>query len=404
MTEGDAMSDTQRDGATWRVRGDPLAPSTGRGPLDGLRVAVKDLYAVAGQRIGAGSPEWLQEAGVEAEDAEAVARLRAGGAAIAGIALTDEFAFSMSGTNAHYGTPPNPAAPGCTPGGSSSGPAAAVAAGQAEIGLGTDTGGSIRVPASYTGLWGIRTTHGAVSRAGLLPLADSFDTVGWLARDGETMARVAATLAAPETTACGPATPLPGAERWCEPEVRAAYLAVLGTLRAAGLAASADDTAPAPAYPEFRDTFRTIQGAEAWAADGAWIDAHPGALGADVAGRFAAGRRTTPERLAAARERRAALVAAFDEQWGTQIVLLPAAPSTAIPLDADGTEVERIRAATLALTSICGVTGRPGAVIPVLRTVSGLPAGLCLVGPRGSDRALIELGRTFAAAVSSSRA
>jgi hypothetical protein len=182
------------DSRIWRIVGDPLVPKTGSGALDGETVAVKDLYAVAGQRIGAGNPEWLHHATPEPDHAWAVQQLLINGAAVRGIARTDEFAYSLAGTNAHHGTPPNPKAPHRISGGSSSGSASAVSMGHASIGLGTDTGGSIRVPAAYQGLWGIRTTHGVVPTGGLLPLAPSFDTVGWLTRDPSLLARVAAVL------------------------------------------------------------------------------------------------------------------------------------------------------------------------------------------------------------------
>lgn len=171
------------DTAVWRERGNPLVAGSGSGPLHGVRLAVKDVHAVAGHRLGAGNPAWLAEAEPQRAHSWAVGALLAAGADVTGIARTDEFAYSLNGTNAHYGTPPNPAAPGRVPGGSSGGPAAAVALGQADAGLGSDTAGSIRVPASYCGLHGLRPTHGAVPATGMLPLAPSFDTVAWLARD-----------------------------------------------------------------------------------------------------------------------------------------------------------------------------------------------------------------------------
>ncbi|UMG91467.1 amidase family protein [Nocardioides sp. TF02-7] len=159
------------DTRVWRERGDPLVAGAADGPLVGETVAVKDLFAVAGFRCGAGNPTLLAEAHPASAHAPVVARLLAAGASVRGIAQTDELAYSLAGTNHHHGTPPNPAAPGRVPGGSSSGPASAVALGEASIGLGTDTGGSVRVPAAYQGLFGIRTTHGAVDREGLVPLA-----------------------------------------------------------------------------------------------------------------------------------------------------------------------------------------------------------------------------------------
>ena len=178
------------DRSVWRTVGDPLWQGAWEGALAGLTVAVKDLFAIKGYRIGAGNPAFLADARPETTTAAAVTDLLRGGASLRGIARTDEFAYSIAGDNVHYGTPPNGALPGALPGGSSSGPASAVATGQAEIGLATDTAGSVRVPASYQGLWGLRTTHGLVPRQGLLPLAQSFDTIGWLTRDGATLQRV----------------------------------------------------------------------------------------------------------------------------------------------------------------------------------------------------------------------
>ena len=209
------------DPSIWREHGTPLLPPLGSGPLgseslQGRTVAVKDLFAVAGFPTGAGNPTWLAQAEPEPADAWAVRALRAAGAAIAGIAQTDELAFSLSGANAHYGTPPNTAAPGLVTGGSSSGPAAAVAAGQADIGLGTDTAGSVRVPASVCGLFGMRPTHGAVPADGVLHLAPSFDTVGWLTADASLLAAVGSVLLPPVPPA-RPPLPLTRRAGCCPP-------------------------------------------------------------------------------------------------------------------------------------------------------------------------------------------
>ena len=260
---------------------------------------MKDLFAIKGYRIGAGNPTFLAEARAETTTAAAVTDLLRGGASLRGIARTDEFAYSIAGDNAHYGTPPNGALPGALPGGSSSGPASAVATGQAEIGLATDTAGSVRVPASYQGLWGLRTTHGLVPRQGLLPLAQSFDTIGWLTRDGETLQRVVdwcLSYDGSESTEnvygesdddlpwrfIVPAEVLDAAE----PETRAAFEAMLDRL--AETDAAPVETASLGDLDEYVVPFRTVQGAEAWRNNGEWVGAHPGDLGPAVAERFRA--------------------------------------------------------------------------------------------------------------------
>ncbi len=171
----------------WRTVGTPLVAGVAAGVMSGETVAVKDLFDIEGFAVGAGIPAFLAEREAATATSPAVAALLAAGASVTGIAQTDEFAYSIAGRNPHYGTPPNVAVLGAVPGGSSSGPASAVATGQASIGLGTDTAGSIRVPASYQGLWGLRTTHGSVSMDGLVALAPTFDTVGWMTRRSSTL-------------------------------------------------------------------------------------------------------------------------------------------------------------------------------------------------------------------------
>jgi Asp-tRNA(Asn)/Glu-tRNA(Gln) amidotransferase A subunit family amidase len=409
------------DARVWRVVGDPLVPATGRGPLDGRTVAVKDVVAVEGFAIGAGVPAYLDESRPQAASAASLGRLLDAGASVRGIAQTDQFAYSIAGRNAAYGTPPNPAVPGAIPGGSSSGPASAVALGEADLGLATDTAGSIRVPASYQGLWGLRTTYGAVSRAGVLPLAPSFDTVGWLARDPAVLE--AAALASLEPTdplastdplaPTRPPGPLAstasaaGASRLvtapalaasATPTVRAAFLAALAGWDS-DVASLEDPALGDPALDALYADFRTVQAAEAWAAHGAWITAHPGALGADVAARFAWASTVGPGAGHAARRRLDAARRAIEDVLGDDVLVLPSAASVAPALDADGDEIEAVRAATLRMTSVAGVTGRPALSVPLL-TVGGAPVGVCLVGPRGGDVALLALARELAAGTS----
>jgi amidase len=376
--------------AVWRVTGDPLVSGAPSGPLAGLSVAVKDLYAVAGQRVGAGNPDWLAEARVEPANCPVVQTLLDAGADVAGIAQTDELAFSLNGTNKHYGTPPNPAAPGRVPGGSSSGSASATALGLVDIGLGTDTAGSCRAPASHCGIYGIRTTHGAISKEGVLPLAPSYDTVGWFARDAETFA-LAGDVLLPAQQA-GPVSRLVVAEdllALAEPETRAAFEQACARWDVSRVGSLCEGR-----LDEWFTAFRTHQAAEAWDSHGAWIDAHPGSLGPGVAARFEAGRDMEPERRAAVAttvaEARETLRAAIPD--GTAL-LLPCASAPAPPVDLPLEDMNAYRAATLRLTCLASIAGLPAVVLPML-TVRGLPTGLCAVGAPGADRALLD----FAAA------
>lgn len=371
------------DPSVWRVRPEtgPLVAPTGSGVLDGETVAVKDLFAVAGQRVGAGNPAWLAAAPVQEAHADAVARLLAAGAGVAGIARTEEFAYSLTGANAHYGTPPNPRAPGRISGGSTSGPATAVAAGEASVALGTDTGGSVRVPAAYQGLWGIRPTHGAVADGGLLPLAPSFDTVGWLARDAATLARVGEVLLPEDQAALPDGAPLVVSDALlglAAPEVRDA----VGRLaRDAG--AGAADWAPEPAWLA---AFQTLQAAEAWAVHGPWLADRMDTLGPAVRGRFERARLIGAVDAATARAAVVRARAEIRDRLGERVLVLPSTATVAPRPE----EAEAAREATMLLTCVAGIGGLPAVSVPVT-TASGLPAGACLVGPAGSDRALLAL-------------
>src|SRR5690242_14847095 len=369
---GDASS-------VWRVRGEPLAPPTGAGPLDGLTVAVKDLFPVTGFAVGGGNPQWLAEALPSDADAPPVAALRAAGAAVAGIAQTDELAYSLSGTNVHYGTPPNPAAPDRVTGGSSNGPASAVALGDADIGLGTDTGGSIRVPASCCGLYGLRPTHGVVDNKGVLPLAPSFDTVGWMTRDAGTLRLVGAVLL-PD----GP-TDLPARVRLVRgiPDVDDAVT------RAAERWGATVEPIDWPGDADaMLAAFRAVQAVEAWRHHGSWIEAHPRALALDIEGRFRFGSTVDDDTEAAARASIAAWRAELLDLMGDDTWLaLPAAGGPGHPRNVSPDAKHVWRQATLRCTVPASACGLPSVSIP---TGASPPIGMAFVGPPGTDRALLE--------------
>lgn len=374
------------DERIWRVVGDPLVRPTGSGELAGETVAVKDLYAVAGQRIGAGNPAWLDHAVRELAHAWAVERLLADGAAVHGIAQTDEFAYSLAGTNAHHGTPPNPRAPHRISGGSSSGSASAVSMGEASIGLGTDTGGSIRVPASYQGLWGIRTTHGAVPVDGLLPLAPSFDTIGWLTRGPELLAEVGRSLLPPGDVTTGEVVVVDGLLGLADPDVAA----TIGPLAAGRPRISW----PMAELPAMLATMQTLQAYEAWQSHGAWLATRLDTLGADVRQRFERASTITAQQADAARVEVERHRSGMRRHLGERVLLLPSASSVAPPVGRPRV-LDAVRQGTMQLTCIAGIGGLPAVNVP-LTTDDGLPAGACLVGPAGSDHALIALAASLA--------
>jgi amidase len=387
------------DTSVWRVVGNPLLgalPGDSPQSLAGESVAVKDLFWVEGAALGAGIPEFLAESPRGTQSAWAVDALRRAGAAIRGIAQTDQFAYSIAGANPRYGTPPNVLVPNAIPGGSSSGSAAAVALGHASIGLGTDTAGSIRIPASYQGLWGLRSTHGAVSVDGVLPLAPTFDAVGWMTRSPQILrAAAAASLdqAAQielESPRFAIATNLLFA---AEPGVQGAFVEAVDALQRAG-SLSSPELVDLGEVAELYQLFRTVQQAEAWRQHGDWITAHPGVLGTDIAGRFTLASRVTEAHEAAARVDLESARTRLDQMLDGRVLLLPSASSTAPALSADATTLEAIRMATLGMTAVAGIGGYPALSVPKL-TVNGAPVGLCLVGPRYSDLALLDIAKNF---------
>ena len=352
------------DPAVWRVVGDPLVAPLGTGDLAGESVAVKDLIAVAGFAVGGGVPKYLAEQEPRRQHATTVRRLLAAGASVRGIARTDQFAYSLDGDNPHYGTPVNAVVPGGLPGGSSSGCATAVALGAATIGLATDTGGSIRVPASYQGLWGLRTTHGATPMDGVLPLAPDFDTVGLLTRTPDLLGRAAAALLGPDQ----PDAPvISGMVRWEQV------------------------SSELPALDECYEAFRIHQAYQAWQVHGRWISAHPGALAGSVRDRFATAAQVTAADDEGARAALARLRARLDDVLGDQVLIMPTASGPAPARWADPTQLEVHRRSTLRLTCLAGITGRPVVAAPSTGAV-----GVSHLGPRGSESALIRLAASHA--------
>lgn len=376
----------------WVPHGRFVVEPTGSGALSGLRFAAKDVFDVAGHPTGAGNPTWLATHPVPTEHSLVVAQLLAAGATLVGKVLTDELAYSLHGDNAHYGTPINSAALDCVPGGSSSGSAAAVAAHLVDFALGTDTGGSTRVPASYTGLWGLRTTHGLVSAQGLVPLHPSFDTVTWLAHDSATFERVGAVLL--PTNYFEPTRLLIAQDAWAladpvfaEPLHRARD--ALATLL--GIEAIAQRVAGDTPLTDWRQTYATAGAHDGWATHGTWITEHSPHFGAPIAARWKAASQVTDEAAQAARNQAQAIRKQVRDLLGVDgVALLPSAASLAPRRDAEPSAVDAVRLRTMAITCIAGLAGLPQVSLPV-RLAGGDVLGVSLLGPAGSDLALIRL-------------
>jgi amidase len=361
------------------------------GPLSGTRFAVKDLFDVAGLPTGAGNPDWLRTHEPPRRNAPVVQTLLDAGASLVGKTHTDELAWSLNGENVHYGTPVNPGAPERIPGGSSSGSASAVAAGLVDFAIGTDTGGSVRLPASYCGIFGIRPTHGLVPLDGAVPLAPSLDTVGWFARDAGTLRRVGGILLPPRDP-----TPLRrlviAKDAFAEAGGAVASALADAAARIASLFGNSDRQVLAPeGLGAWRDVFRVVQASEAWASHGEWIRRTRPAFGPGVADRFEAASRLDPAEAEAAASRRTGIRARMDGLLDADgVIVLPCAPGIAPLRGTEEAVLDEFRARALAILCPAGLAGLPQVAIPAA-TLEGCPLGISLIGPRGSDAALLDL-------------
>lgn len=392
--EGDVIEQARATGA-FIVGPHELAPGAPNRPLSGRTFAVKDVIDVAGERTGAGNPDLLAAAEAAPMNAPAVQRLLDAGATCVGKTHTSETAYSLSGLNEHYGTPVNPTDAERDPGGSSSGSAVAVAAGVVDLALGTDTAGSVRVPASYCGIIGMRPTHGRVPNDGAFPLAPRFDTIGWFARDGQVARRAGEALLGAGRRR-GRITQLLVAEdmfEMCDPGVaealsdaiRRVSMALLRTpepIRFWGLGEA----------EQWADTFRTLQRADAWRTNRHWIERLQPRFGPTTAQRWHEAAAVTHEEEAEA-ERVAALLT--ERVWellsGGAVMIVPTAPGIAPPLDVEPAIAADIRGRQMTFSVIAPLSRAPQISLP-LTEVDGRPVGLGVIAGPGADELLLDLG------------
>jgi amidase len=355
------------------------------GPLADLSFAAKDLMDVSGFKSGWGNPDRLRDADPAVATAPAVLAPLMAGARLVGKTHTDEVACGMFGMNPHFGTPINPNAPTRVPGGSSSGSASAVAAGLCDFALGTDTGGSVRVPASFCGLYGLRTTFGRLSVAGIMAMAPSFDTVGWLARDAKTLKRVGEIYFGP-IGEFGP-TRLMLARDAFEIPVKSVGEALL--LAARSLGPMSEVPLFAGGVEHWLETFRPLQLYDLWSTLGAWGKTPGRRLSQAVAERIETSSHVDPAKFAAAVVKREALTDRLNTLLGHDgVLILPTAHDLPPLRDAPVSAQVEFRERTLALTCVASLCRLPQINIPAA-TVDGCPVGLSLIaGPRGDQRLL----------------
>uniref|UniRef100_UPI00403EC75B amidase family protein n=1 Tax=Paenibacillus sp. FSL R5-0744 TaxID=2921656 RepID=UPI00403EC75B len=418
----------------------------GNGILDGLTFAVKDVYAVAGHSSSAGNPDWLRSHNPSTEHAAVVRQLLRSGATLRGATHTDELMYSLGGENHHYGTPINPRAAGCIPGGSSSGSAVAVASGSVDFALGTDTGGSIRVPSAYCGVYGFRPTHGAVNMEGVIPLSPQFDTVGWIADRMDVLQKVGEVLLGigrmdeKVTMSIDGNLELRtdmsldismeknlksienGLENKAKMELRDnlqknivdPIQKNMGTLFVATdcwdlvdpkdvsvlanglnhLRTGADHFFETEIAPEglkvWMDIFRELQGSEIWTTHCAWIEKVKPFFGPDIAARFSWAANLAGKDHGIALNKRAEISTQLRQLLGEDnCLVIPTVPGTAPLRGGDLRQLEENRSGAMMLSCMAGLAGLPQVTLPMLST-NGLPLGLSVIAGHGQDLRLLS--------------
>ena len=365
------------------------------GRLSGLTFVAKDLFDVAGHPTGGGNPDWPGNHEPAKQHAWAVQTLLDGGAALVGKTITDEVSLGILGENIFHGTPVNSAAPDRVPGGSSAGSAAAVAAGMCDIALGTDTGGSVRVPASFCGLYGIRPTHGRLDLSGMMPQAPSSDTTGWFARDGETFAKASTVMLEEAIPDALPDRLIVAVDAFgfTDGKMRAALRPMIERL--SKLVGSVEEEVMAPpGLSTWARALRTLQPYEGWLTFKDWLNETNPAMAYSVARGLAAAAIPSAEREWAdmmrqeARARLNYLLAP-----GTVICL----PTTPFPAPMKGLSISQTDPLRMQIACLCshgGLTGVPQVSIPGA-TLNGLPIGISIIGRWGTDTQLVALAKAM---------
>jgi len=367
------------------------------GPLAGLTAAVKDMYDIVGTRTSGGNPDWLNTHPPASSSAAAVRKILDAGATVVGKTICDEFFYSITGDNVHYGTPANPRAPGRLPGGSSSGSATATASGACDFALGSDTGGSVRVPAALCGVYGIRPTHGRIDFSGAMAMAPSFDVAGWFASGPGVFRAVGAILLD------GPRSRdtirnliiLDDAFAEADGDVAALLRSALDVMADELPKPAVDRAAPGGLDP-WRECFRIIQAREVWINYGGFIDRYQPKLGPGIRERMAVAARVSDRDVESARreQTRASERIRSLAQPGT-ILCLPTAPSISPLLATSEQDLESFRLRVMRLTCVAGLGGLPQITMPV-GTASGCPVGLSFIGWAGADEVLLDLASNLA--------
>ena len=362
------------------------------GPLEGKTFIVKDLYNIEGRKTGNGCPDFYAKTEPATETAKTVQKLLDSGANLVGISICDEFFYSLTGINAHYGTPQNLNAPGRLPGGSSSGSAAALTAKLCDFTLGSDTGGSVRIPASFCGLYGIRPTHGRVDLSGGRAMAPSFDTAGWFCNDPSLFKTLGSILLDNKSEVINTDQIMVATDcfKKADPKVSEALHKTLEAASSVFPSISELNVAP-DGLDHWAEAFRIIQASEVKETNLPWVQKNKPNLGPGIKERFAMAANITIEEYEKAQKTRKNVRSHLNELFiPGAIVCLPTSPVIAPKINTTPDGLEFFRSNALALTCISGLSGFPQVSIPATN-VENCPVGLSFIGRPGTDELLLDL-------------
>lgn len=368
---------------------------TAAGKLNGRTFAVKDVFDIKDYLASAGNPDWLKTHQPATQNAPVINLLLDQGAYLKGTTHTDELMYSLNGENFHYGTPTNPYAQDRIPGGSSSGSAVAVAAGLVDFALGTDTGGSIRIPSSYCGLFGYRPTHGLVNIEGVVPLAKSFDTVGWMANSAEVLLRVGEVLIQHDNEIHEDFDSIYfEREAWSfvDGDTKDCLINAVSILSELYTNSDTIDISD-EGLTEWSQLFRSIQGIEIWQEHGAWIEAENPSFGPGIRERFVWASTLNQHELDSLNHHKEKIKRKLSSLLKTNgLLVIPTAPGEAPLRKSSLEEMETYRTRAMKLTCIAGLTGFPQVTIPLLKS-NGIPIGLSFIANQYQDIQLLRCAK-----------
>lgn len=365
------------------------------GQLSGLTFSVKDLIDIEGYKTGGGNPDWEKAQPRAAAHALCVEQLLQEGAICLGKTISDELAFGLLGENHFYGTPLNPKAPDRVPGGSSSGSASAVASGAVDFALGTDTGGSVRTPASNCGIFGFRPSHGRISLAGVIPFAPSFDTVGILAKEAIVLGKVATTLLGSDKHISSISRKiyiLEDAFTISDSEVIQGLQTPLKEIPVNSTVTLQDIFQESITFEDLLSVFCALQWAEIWSSLGSWIEEKHPQFGPHTAENFNLAKNFERRKIQENVKKRMKIKEKVNSYLGQgRILCIPTTTSLAPKKDTIG--MDRTKGdyypRLLSLNALAGLASLPQITLP-LGSYHSIPIGLSFIASAGEDEFLLQ--------------